>query len=1098
MPDLLRYKIASLMKPNKLSYLAWWPLLAGALLLLWLLPWASAIHRSDFPASFLFGTATSSYQIEGAYLEGNKSLSNWDVFTHVPGTIKDGSTGDTADDHYHCYEADVDLMHSLGVNAYRFSISWARILPKGRFGRVNPAGIAFYNDLIDSLLLKGIQPFVTLNHFDIPQELEDRYGAWLDAEAQKDFGYFADVCFAAFGDRVKHWVTFNEPNVAVRKAYMLGTYPPERCSPPFGSCAAGDSDAEPYAATHNVALAHVTAVEIYKRKYQSKQKGLIGIVMYAAWYEPLTDTPVDRLAAERALAFDAPWFLDPIIIYGDYPPEMRQLLGSRLPTFSPEERRKLDYKLDFIGINHYTTLYAKDCMYSSGCPTGQETTYALAAVIGERNGVPIGPPTAMQTFYVVPEGIEKMVTYIMKRYNNLPMFITENGYAQGGDGYTHVNDWLDDQGRIQYLDGYLTKLAKVIRDGADVRGYFAWSLIDNFEWLYGYTLRFGLHYVDYRTQERKPKSPALWYKDFLQNLHEAHVTKRKKRGASTMEAGGRGAAIAWFRGRDREPARPPSLSLKTFLRCVLASHMASKAWWPLLAGASLLLWLLPWASAIHRGDFPASFLFGTATSSYQIEGAYLEGNKSLSNWDVFTHVSGTIKDGSTGDTADDHYHRYEVDVELMHSLGVNAYRFSISWARVLPKGRFGKVNQAGIDFYNKLIDSLLLKGIQPFVTLTHYDIPQELEDRYGAWLSAEVRRDFGYFADVCFAAFGYRVKYWTTFNEPKVSVRSSYMLGVYPPARCSPPFGSCASGDSDIEPYVAAHNVLLSHATAVEIYRRKYQSKQKGLIGIVMFTTWYEPLTDAPADLLAAERALAFDVPWSEKNHPIIKLTTKQKQVARVFLDPIIYGDYPPEMRQLLGSRLPTFSPEERRKLGYKLDFIGINHYTTLYAKDCMLSSSGCPPGQVTRYALAAVTGERNGVPIGPPTGMPMFYVVPDGIEKTVTYIMRRYNNLPMFITENGYAQGGDSYNRVDDWLDDQCRIQYLDGYLTKLAKAIRDGADVRGYFVWSLIDNFEWLYGYTLRFGLHYVDFKTQERKPKSSAMWYKRFLQQSLHEAQ
>ncbi|RCV34504.1 hypothetical protein SETIT_7G164400v2 [Setaria italica] len=510
--------------------------------------------------------------------------------------------------------------------------------------------------------------------------------------------------------------------------------------------------------------------------------------------------------------------------------------------------------------------------------------------------------------------------------------------------------------------------------------------------------------------------------------------------------------------------------------------MAGKAWRQLVAVASLLsvLWLLPWASAIHRSDFPVSFLFGTATSSYQIEGAYLEGNKSLSNWDVFTHapVSGRIKDGSAGDIADDHYHRYDEDVELMNSLGVNAYRFSISWARVLPEGRFGRVNPLGIEFYNKLIDSLLLKGIEPFVTLNHYDIPQELEDRYGAWLSAEIQRDFGHFADVCFAAFGDRVKYWTTFNEPNVAVLTGYMLGTYPPARCSPPFGSCAGGDSDAEPYVTTHNVVLSHATAVEIYKRKYQSKQKGLIGIVMYTTWYEPLTDTPEDRLAAERALAFSVPW--------------------FVDPIVYGDYPPEMRQVLGSRLPTFSPEERRKLGYKLDFIGINHYTTLYARDCMFSS-GCPLGQGTQHALAAVTGERNGVPIGPPTGRPMFYVVPDGIEKMVTYIMRRYNNLPMFVTENGYPDGGEAgHDHAKDLLHDQGRIQYLDGYLTKVAKAIRDGADVRGYFVWSLMDNFEWLYGYTLRYGLYYVDYQTLERKPKSSALWYKRFLQSFQHEAQ
>uniref|UniRef100_A0A0E0KST2 4-hydroxy-7-methoxy-3-oxo-3,4-dihydro-2H-1,4-benzoxazin-2-yl glucosidebeta-D-glucosidase n=1 Tax=Oryza punctata TaxID=4537 RepID=A0A0E0KST2_ORYPU len=492
-------------------------LLVSTLLLL--LPWASAIRRSDFPASFLFGTATSSYQIEGAYLEGNKSLSNWDVFTHLPGNIKDGSNGDIADDHYHRYEEDVELMNSLGVNAYRFSISWSRILPKGRFGGVNPAGIDFYNKLIDSLLLKGVQPFVTLTHYDIPQELEDRYGAWLNSEIQSDFGHFADVCFGAFGDRVKYWTTFNEPNIAVRHGYMIGTYPPSRCSPPFGHCArGGDSDSEPYVAAHNVILSHATAVEIYKRKYQSKQRGMIGMVLYSAWYEPLRDVPEDRLATERALAFDTPWFLDPLV-HGDYPPEMRQILGGRLPSFSPDDRRKLRYKLDFIGVNHYTTLYARDCVFSA-CPQGQEMQHALAAVTGESNGLPIGTPTAMPTFYVVPDGIEKMVTYFMKRYNNLPMFITENGYAQGGDSYTEIEDWIDDKDRIEYLEGYLTKLAKVIRDGADVRGYFAWSVVDNFEWLFGYTLRFGLYYIDYTTQERTPKLSALWYKEFLQNLHE--------------------------------------------------------------------------------------------------------------------------------------------------------------------------------------------------------------------------------------------------------------------------------------------------------------------------------------------------------------------------------------------------------------------------------------------------------------------------------------------------------------------------------------------------------------------------------------------------
>ncbi|XP_020083622.1 beta-glucosidase 18-like [Ananas comosus] len=484
-----------------------------ALLLLQLFSLVVGLQRSNFPMHFLFGASTSSYQIEGAYIEGNKSLSNWDVFTHTPGNIQDGSTGDVADDHYHRYMEDIELMQSLGINSYRFSIAWSRVLPRGRFGEVNQLGIEFYDKLINSLLLKGIQPFVTLSHYDIPQELEDRYGAWLNAEIREDFGYFAEVCFEAFGDRVKYWSTFNEPNVMVKKGYMNGKYPPNRCSEPFGNCLSGDSTTEPYIAAHNVILSHATAAEIYKTKYQKKQGGFIGIVMSTTWYEPLREIPEDRLAVQRALSFDAPWFLDPIV-YGDYPPEMRQVLGSKLPEFTFEDQKKLQYKLDFIGVNHYTTLYAKDCLFSP-CKVAGSEGHAFTFTTGERNRLPIGTPTAMPTFYVVPKGIENMIMYIMKRYNNMTMFITENGYAQGGASYTSLNDWLSDKDRVHYLQSYLNSVAIAMRRGADVRGYFIWSLIDNFEWLYGYTLRFGIYHVDYKTQERTPKLSAKWYKEFL-------------------------------------------------------------------------------------------------------------------------------------------------------------------------------------------------------------------------------------------------------------------------------------------------------------------------------------------------------------------------------------------------------------------------------------------------------------------------------------------------------------------------------------------------------------------------------------------------------
>ncbi|XP_058094669.1 beta-glucosidase 18-like isoform X6 [Magnolia sinica] len=487
------------------------------------------------------------------------------------------------------------------------------------------------------------------------------------------------------------------------------------------------------------------------------------------------------------------------------------------------------------------------------------------------------------------------------------------------------------------------------------------------------------------------------------------------------------------------------------------------------AFVAVFLHLFPLINCLlHRSQFPQDFLFGTSTSSYQIEGAYLEGNKGLSNWDVFSHIPGKIADGSNGNVADDHYHRYMEDIELMHSLGVNSYRFSISWSRILPKGRFGEINRAGIEFYNNLIDALLLKGIQPFVTLNHFDIPQELEDRYGAWLSSQIQEDFGYFTEVCFKSFGDRVKYWTTFNEPNLMVKLSYLTGLYPPAHCSKPYGNCTTGDSAIEPYIAAHNIILSHATATDIYRRKYQAKQGGSIGIVVSAIWYEPLRDIPADRSAAQRALAFHTAW--------------------FLDPIIYGDYPPEMRQILGLRLPTFSPNDRRKLQNKLDFIGINHYSSLYAQDCMFFS--CNSGTPEEDTNTLLTGEKDGRLIGMTTGMPTLYVVPWGMEKIVTYIKERYNNTPMYITENGYPQ--DSKNGVSkkELLNDVERVEYLRSYVTSLSGSMRKGADVRGYFTWSLIDNFEWAFGYTLRFGLYHVDFNTLERTPKLSARWYKQFL--------
>ncbi|XP_071730160.1 beta-glucosidase 18-like [Rutidosis leptorrhynchoides] len=477
------------------------------------------IKRSDFASGFLFGTATSAYQVEGAYLEDGKSLSNWDVFCHSIGCAENGDNGDIADDHYHLFLSDIELMHSLGIQAYKFSISWARILPRGRFGEVNPDAIIFYNKILDNVILKGIEPFVTIYHADFPQELEDRYGSWLNPEMQEEFLYLAEVCFKYFGDRVKYWMTINEPKFVVEMAYEKGLVPPSHCSEPFGNCIEGNSDIEPLIAMHNMLLAHGRASKLYHEYFQPKQGGLIGLIVHACMYEPLTDTELDREAAKRAFAFHAGWVLDPSI-FGHYPEEIQEYLGSELPSFSLEEKNFMKNSIDFIGINHYSSIYAKDCTNSSCSATANRAIEGIVDTVGERDGVLIGELTGVEGSYVVPSGMEKIVNLIKIRYNNKPMFITENGYSSPNGHEQGVNELLNDVKRIEYYTSYLASLLKSIRRGADVRGYFAWSLMDSYEWLQGYNVRYGFYYVDRQTLTRVPKLSARWYLNFLTNTSE--------------------------------------------------------------------------------------------------------------------------------------------------------------------------------------------------------------------------------------------------------------------------------------------------------------------------------------------------------------------------------------------------------------------------------------------------------------------------------------------------------------------------------------------------------------------------------------------------
>ena len=451
-------------------------------------------------------------------------------------------------------------------------------------------------------------------------------------------------------------------------------------------------------------------------------------------------------------------------------------------------------------------------------------------------------------------------------------------------------------------------------------------------------------------------------------------------------------------------------------------------------------------------QFPKNFIWGSATSSYQIEGAWKEDGKGPSIWDVFCLIPGKVHGGDTGEIACDHYHRVSEDVALMKAMGLKAYRFSIAWARVLPTGR-DSVNMQGIEFYNKLIDELLAAGIEPWITLYHWDLPAALEFEINGWLGNDIPEIFAAYASLCFTHFGDRVKNWITINEPWVVAILGYGHGVFAPGKKS----------NDL-PYLAAHNLLLAHAKAVNVYRTQFQHQQ-GVIGITYNCDWREPLTQSMEDKAAAQRALEFFLGW--------------------FADPVYLGDYPAIMKERLGNRLPTFTAAEKILLKGSSDFFGLNHYTTMYAADAtnnkeqgsVYGNGGLSADQDVNLSVAAdwkLTDMQ-------------WAIVPWGCKKLLEWIAERYDNPPIFITENGCAFED---KLINGEVNDVERIDFFKGYISAVGQAIHRGVNVKGYFIWSLLDNFEWASGYAKKFGIHYVEKETLNRIPKASALWYKNVI--------
>ncbi|RGC69414.1 Beta-glucosidase B [Micromonospora sp. MW-13] len=457
-------------------------------------PSTTADPIDTLPPVFRWGVATSSYQIEGAVAEDGRTPSIWDTFCRVPGAVAGGDNGDVACDHYHRMPQDVALIADLGVDTYRFSVAWPRVQPGGR-GPANPAGLAFYDRLVDELLGRGVDPWVTLYHWDLPQELEDA-GGWPERDTAYRFADYAMLVFDALNDRVRTWTTLNEPWCSAMLGYAYGEHAPGRRD-------LGDA----IAAAHHLLLGHGLAT----RRIRAAATGPVevGITLNLGTADPATDSAADHDAARAADGLGARLYLDPLV-HGRYPADVLADLaadGVTVPV-RDDDLTVIAAPLDVLGVNYYFGQ-----LFSGVDAAGRDRDAAGRPV---RRAVPRGRPRTAMDWEIVPECFTDLLLRISRDYPGLPMVITENGAAF--DDRPDARGFVADDDRVDYLAEHLRAVARARQAGADVRGYFAWSLLDNFEWAYGYDKRFGIVRVDYDTQERVPKRSALWFRDTVRRV----------------------------------------------------------------------------------------------------------------------------------------------------------------------------------------------------------------------------------------------------------------------------------------------------------------------------------------------------------------------------------------------------------------------------------------------------------------------------------------------------------------------------------------------------------------------------------------------------
>ncbi|KAK0413392.1 hypothetical protein QR680_006775 [Steinernema hermaphroditum] len=467
-----------------------------------------------FPENFQWSTATSAFQVEGGQEGTGRGMSIWDRYLEKHPT-PDNSTGKIACDTYHKFREDALLLKDVGVKQYRFSVSWSRIMPDGRPDNINPDGVRYYHDLIDSLVKKGIQPLITLYHWDLPLALQDR-GGWLNEECVNWFGDYVRFMFTEYGDKVKLWTTINEAYIHAKYGY---------CGEPLEHAPGGfkpNCEWSMYIAAHNMILAHSKAGNIYKKEFQPSQNGQIGITLQAVWYEH-ENKPEDEEAAARVFDFQFNWFAQPIYgKEGDYPVRMRERMAelsreegrsrSRLPTFTPQQIEEIRQSADFLSLNYYTSyVVSQDLPVNNTVEAWGKLTQWGRDIGAYISTNPHWKQIAGTWLRSHPQGLRSVLNFIREHYNNVPVYITENGSMDTPE------EGLNDVTRIEYVRGHLEALHEALQDGCDVRSYAYWSFLDNFEWAFGYHDRFGIFHVDFKDPERPrtPKKSVEWYRKVI-------------------------------------------------------------------------------------------------------------------------------------------------------------------------------------------------------------------------------------------------------------------------------------------------------------------------------------------------------------------------------------------------------------------------------------------------------------------------------------------------------------------------------------------------------------------------------------------------------